>query len=158
MTLYDAMKLFLEGVKTDLAANYNRMGLRASGQWERELEVQVEQIPSGLRGRILGADYTWYLEHGRRRNANQGEDSLRAWVGWAGSTFLKEWVERKGIPASPFAIAWKIAREGVRVPNRYNTGGLVSNVITDDRINEFAANLNNWFIEDLKSDVLKTFK
>jgi hypothetical protein len=158
MTLFDLVKDFLEGLKTDLAANYNRLGLKASGNWERELETQVEQTTSGIHGKILGADYTWYLEHGRKPNINQGQDALRAWVGWAGSTFLKEWVERRGIAASPFAIAWKIAREGVKVPNRFNTGGLVSDVVTEARINEFAGNFSRWLVEDLRSDILKTFK
>ena len=158
MTLRDQIENFLNGIKSDLVSNYDKLGLRASGNWEKELETQIEETSTGYHAKILGSDYTWYLENGRKPNANQSPDSLRAWVGWAGSTFLKDWVERKGIPANPFAVAYKIAREGVKVPNRFNQGGIVSDVITQDRIDSFNENFNILLIENIKSDLLKTFK
>ena len=96
------------------------------------------------------------METGRKPNINQ--ENIRAWVGWSGSTILKEWVKRKSISANPFAVAYKIAREGITVPNKYNKGNLVSDVITKERINKLLKNINNAIITNLKSDVIKIWQ
>ncbi|MCK9281338.1 MAG: hypothetical protein M0P71_12005 [Melioribacteraceae bacterium] len=158
MTLRDHIDNWLTEAKTDLAANYNKLGLRASGQWERDLETNIEERPTGYTAEILGSAYTGVLESGRKPNTNKNPESIRAWVGWAGSTFLKEWVQRKGIQANPFAVAWKIARKGITVPNRFNAGGLVSDVITEERIQKLLEGISLVMITEVRSDVLKTLK
>jgi len=143
----------LESVKKDLVDSYQSKGLRASGNWEQELESFCQINSDNYRFGILGASYSEQLENGRLPNKNQTPDGLKAWVGWAGSTFLKQWVKDKNIDASPFAIAWKIAREGVKVPNSFNKGGLVSDVINEKTINRFTEIISFDQIESLKSDI-----
>jgi hypothetical protein len=147
---------WLNESKSDLIKNYDRLGLRASGQWAKDLETKTEVNKHTYKIKILGSNYTGVLETGRKPNENQG--SLKAWVGWAGSTFLKDWVKRKGINASPYAIAWKIGREGIKVPNQYNLGGLVSDVMTRDRIDKLINDIGLVVLGDIKSDVIKQFK
>lgn len=156
MTVQEKINGWLNESKKDLINNYNRLGLRASGQWEQDLETQSEINSNGYVVRILGSKYTGVLESGRKPNKNQS--NIKAWVGWAGSTFLKDWVQRKGINASPYAVAWKIAREGISVPNQYNAGGLVSDVMTRARIDKLIKDIGFVILGDLQSDVIKQFK
>lgn len=89
---------------------------------------------------VVKADrYIGTLVFGRRPNKNQTPESLKKWVGWAGSTFIKDWADVKGIKISPYAIAYSIARKG----NSLHPQGsdLISAIVTQD------------FINDLKSDI-----
>jgi hypothetical protein len=153
MSVQTRIEAALVDLQRDLVLNYDKLGLRASGKWANELENFYNETGTGYRFGILGAQYTDVLQNGRRKNTKQTKESLRAWVGWAGSTFLKDWVEQKGIQVSPFAVAWKIAREGVKVPNAFNSGGLVSDVINDEAIEKFAEIIRFSIIESVSSDV-----
>lgn len=158
MTIENIIQDWLNDIEADLVENYKTLGLKASGNWERELE-QINRVnPGRVRIGMLGAPYTGAIETGRSKNKNQTEKALKAWVGWAGSTFLKQWVKDKRLNINPFAVAWKIAREGWKVPNKYNAGGLVSDVVTRERINDLNRSLVFSVIEDFKSNVIKDLK
>ena len=154
----EIIRVWLAETRGQLIENYLRLGLKASGQWANSLESFQEKTATGQKLGIIGQDYTDQLENGRLPNKNQGEKALRAWVGWAGSTFLAQWVKDKGLPHNPFAVAWKIAKKGWDVPNQHNAGGLVSDVITDEWIGELGSKLINASINDIRSDILKQFK
>lgn len=141
-----------------LVNRYYALGLNASGNWPNTLRSEIKEKSGGFNVTMYGAAYTGIMENGRKPNPNQSPDSLRAWVGWAGSTFLDKWVKDKGINANPFAIAWKIAREGITVPNRFNKGGLVSEVITSERIQELLKDISGFMIGKIRSDVIKELK
>ena len=78
--------------------------MQASGEWEANVQARKNEI--------WGRDYTEYLALGRPPNNDQDEDAIRRWVGWAGSTILAQWVQDKGLNINPYAVAYKIAREG----------------------------------------------
>jgi hypothetical protein len=149
---------WLDSVEGDLVKNYDKLGLRASGKWAKSLEqfstIENDKIKVG----ILGENYTEQIENGRLPNKNQSEKAIRAWVGWAGSTFLKQWVKDKKLDLSPYAVAYKIATKGWKVPNRFNAGGLVSSVVTKERIAELNRSLILFQIEGFKSDILNTLR
>ena len=149
---------WMDAIKQQLIASYNQRGLRASGNWERELESQVSITESSVSAKMLGSAYTGVMVTGRKPNANQSKEQLRKFVGWAGSTFLAEWVRNKGLKLNPFAVAYKIAREGVNVPNTYNDGKLIEAVLTDERIRQLNRMVGNQLIVDFKSDFVKIFK
>ena len=149
---------WLNDTKKDLIANYDRLGLRASGDWANSLETFQSYKNGFIQAGILGNDYTDQLENGRRPNKNSSEEEIRKWVGWAGNTFIKEWIDNKGLDLNPFAVSYKIAREGWKVPNKYNAGGLVSDVVTDQRIDSLSKELILHFVGEIRSDVLKKFK
>ena len=152
------IQAWIKDTETSLIANYNRMGLKASGNWPSTLRSEITERTGGFRVTMLGAAYTGVMESGRKPNPNQNAESLKAWVGWAGSTFLKKWVQDKGINANPYAVAWKIARQGITVPNRFNAGGVVSDVITRERIGELVRDMTLFMIGNIKSDVIKNLK
>lgn len=147
---------WLNGVERDLIGNYNRLGLKASGQWEQSLEQFVSTTNQGFTVGIKGQDYTDQLENGRSPNQNQSPEALKAWVGWAGSTFLAEWVNDKNVDINPYAVAWSIARNGWVVPNRYNAGGLVSDVVTTERISQLNKELVLFKVGEFKSNIVKS--
>lgn len=154
----DAEKIikWLDETKADLISNYDRLGLRASGNWANDLETGFIQNKTGYKIFIKGSQYTGVLEYGRKPNSNQ--ENLRSFVGWAGNTWLKDWVQKKGLNISPFAIAYKIGREGIQVPNKFNKGGLVNDVLTKERIDKLVNELGMVYIESIKSDLLKQYK
>ena len=157
MTIKQTVDNWSSGVINDLKDNYYKLGLDASGNWGQSLEDKNKVTDEQIRIEILAAKYTGALVDGRSANRNQSPSSIRAFVGWAGNTFIKEWVERKGINASPFAIAYKIAKEGVKVPNRFNPGTLVSDVVNEDRLDLLLDSLKEVVSVNFSSDIKKLF-
>ena len=158
MTARTIINNWLNGVENDLKANYNRLGLKASGKWGDSLQQFTTTTNEGFKIGIKGQDYTEQLENGRRPNQNQTPEALKAWVGWAGSTFLAQWVKDKGLDISPYAVAWGIARNGWTVPNQNNAGGLVSDVVTTKRISELNKELVLFEVGEFRSKVIKDLK
>lgn len=141
---------------SELRNNYNRLGLRASGNWSKELEGKTKLTTEKINIKILGAKYSGVMTDGRNPNANQS--SLRSFVGWAGSTFIKDWVERKGIQANPFAVAYKIGREGVKVPNRFNPGTLLTDVFTRKRTDKLLKSIGVYINSNITSELKNALK
>lgn len=157
MTITEVVNNWSSDTIKALNENYIRLGLYASGNWGQELEDRNTITDSRIRIQILGSKYTGALVSGRSPNRNQSDDSIKAFVGWAGSTWLKDWVEQKGINASPYAIAYKIAREGIEVPNVNNPGTLISDVITEERIGDLMKSITDVVRVKVQSDIKKLF-
>lgn len=114
---------YLERFKKDLIANYDRLGLRASGKFADSLEYEI----NGNKLTMYGSHHSLFMESGR---GSGGFPPLKA---------IEEWIEvKRGLPAIfvekkkqfAFIIARKIAREGIKVPNQYNEGKVISDVVT----------------------------
>lgn len=143
-----------ENRKKELIDKYKSMGLKASGKFEKGLNTETHI--SGTK--IWTVPHTWYMVNGRNPNVKQDDVSLKKWVRWAGSTFLKKWVDDKGITASPFTVAWKIAREGIKVPNRYNEGDLVSAVLNKSTFDILIKEIGIWEVKEIKSEIVKAWQ
>ena len=98
------------------------------------------------------------MTQGRVKNSKQTPEQLRAFVGWAGSTFLADWVKNKGLSISPYAVAWKIARDGVKVPNRFNDGQLLEETFTAANIEKLNEKVGVILVESLKSKYIKSWQ
>ena len=131
----EILRAWLEEQKTSIIANYNAKGRKASGRFERETYVQMDTN----KGSIMSPPYAGVMLFGRRANFNKDPKAIKSWVGWAGSTFLKDWVQNKGLSINPFAVAYKIARKGIDEPTPPN--GLVTDVVNDDAIKELGKRL-----------------
>ena len=114
---------YLERFKKDLIANYDKLGLRASGKFAEGLHYEVK----GNKLTMYGPKHSIFMENGRGPG---GFPPLKA---------IEEWIEvKKGLPAIfvenkkqfAFIIARKIAKEGIKVPNEHNAGNVVSDVVT----------------------------
>lgn len=134
----------------DLKDKHIQLGMKASGNWIDELEVQTTE----LSGTLLGAPYTEQLEDGRKKG---GRPPIEA---------IKKWIVEKGIVNSirgsvsvtslAFAIATKIGKEGWK---RKDHGGveLVSQIVTPQRmqsiINKIGQNEVFIFTERLSKEL-----
>lgn len=122
----DIYKKYAELLKQKLIAKYYEYGLEASGEYEQELEEEVSS-----RGFVMwGANHSEYMDRGR----GPGGDYKKL------APVIREWIEVKSsLPqffrdnkeSLSFAIAYKIAEEGIQVPNQYNKGSVVSMVVND---------------------------
>lgn len=109
-----------------LIPKFRELNMEASGEWEQNVEARGSEI--------WGRDYTEYLVDGRPPNNDQSPEAMKAWVGWAGSTILKEWVNNKGLNINPYAVAWKIAREG---NNYYPKGTDLLEVLNSQEVKDY---------------------
>lgn len=153
MTNEEIAAKWIAEAKERVIAQYNALGLKASGKFEKELEDVVEVSPKGLRIALLGVPYTGIMITGRDKNKDQSNEGLRKFVGYAGNTFLKQWVKDKGLSISPFAVAYSIARKGIMVPNAHNSGALLDTAATDTDLNALVRDLIGAKVADIRSDV-----
>jgi len=131
----EILRTWLEEQKTGIIANYNAKGRKASGSFERETYVQMD----ANKGAIMAPPYSGVMLFGRRANFDKSDEAIKKWVRLAGSTFIKDWVQNKGVSISPYIIANKIARNGIAEPTPPN--GLVTEVVNADAIRELGKRL-----------------
>lgn len=149
----DTLNEWMEERKQQLITNYIQLGLRASGNWPNTLQSIVNELPFETRLKMKAAGYSQQMIQGRGQNKDQSKESIKAWVGWAGSTFLDQWVKYKNLNMSPFAVAYSIAKKGIVVPNRFNTGELMKGVITQSNLERLLRILGGETIRNLRDDI-----
>jgi len=71
---------------------------------------------------------------------------------------LLEWMKVKGIEdINPWMAARKIVREGIKVPNRHNAGGVISGVINEEWIDKLQIKIldvqNETYMDAVLSDL-----
>ncbi|WP_407324034.1 hypothetical protein R5O24_02810 [Tenacibaculum maritimum] len=145
---------YLERLRLKLIKKYDELGLRASGKYEDELEVQVK----GNTLTMWGAYHSIFMESGRGSG------------GFPPRKAIEDWIETKdGLPPIfkekkrqfAFIIARKIAEEGITVPNEYNKGKVVSEVLEGflaNDIYEMLDELGLIWTRRITSDIKQIFK
>jgi len=145
---------YLERLRLKLILKYDELGLRASGGYAEGLEAQATEKKMIM----FGVDYAKYLEYGRDAGKFPPRQAIENWI-----------EVKKGLPSifyekkkqMAFVIARKIARDGIRVPNERNLGGVISKVVDDflgNDIHEMIEELGMLWLPRIKSDVLEIFK
>lgn len=109
-----------------LIPRFRELGMPATGEWEQNAHARVNEV--------WGRDYTEYLVNGRPPNENQDPEALRRWAVWAGSTFIKDWAQAKGVPIDPIAIAYKIGRDGT---DWYPNGSDLLEVLESQEVTDY---------------------
>ncbi len=137
----------------DLIDNYNKLGLRASGRYARELKSVVTTSGTKTNLTITGPIEAIFMEQGRGPNKVQSHQAVKN-LGW----YLQQWVADKGIDVNPYAAAHKIVYQGITVPNPNNPGGVISDIINDQWFAELNKVIGFDVITRIESDVLKQFK
>lgn len=145
---------YLERLRLKLIAKYDELGLRASGDYAKELEP--EATPTKMI--MWGAFHSEFMENGRRSGK------------FPPINVIEEWIEvKKNLPPIfrekkkqfAFLIARKIANEGIQVPNEFNKGKVVSAVVDDflaNDIDEMISELGEVYMSRIEVDVLEIFK
>ena len=136
-----------ELLKQELIAKYDEKGMRASGQFSEELEnVSRDNV-----GELKGMDYTQQLELGRRGGTMPPINAIEKWIVDKG--IMRNVEENITVTSLAWAIAKKIKREGW---NREGFGGvnLISEVITDERIDAIVEACGNFYTKEFVSEIL----
>jgi hypothetical protein len=140
--------------KAVLLSNYEAKGLKASGAFGQGVRIDSR----GNEASMYAPIQVLMMIEGRKPNMNQDPKALKRFVGWAGSTFLKQWVQDRGLQVSPYAVAWSIARNGVQVPNSHNDGRLLTDTFTQESKEELFKSLTLTYVTELKSDIHKLWQ
>ena len=145
---------YLERLRIKLIKKYDQLGLRASGDYANQLEASVTSTTMIM----FGAFHSQFMEHGRSSG------------GWPPRSAIENWIEaKKGLPSIflekkkqfAFLIARKIATEGIKVPNKYNTGKVIESVVNDflgNDIQEMIKDLGMIWLPRIKSDIINILK
>ncbi len=149
----EKVKTYLEQTIPDLIKSYEGKGLRASGEYAKELKTVVTTSGTKINAKITGPVQSIFMEGGRAPNRDTSDQAVKN-LGW----HLKQWVADKGIDVNPYAAAHKIVNKGITVPNPHNPGGAISDVLNDDWFDKLNEVLRFDVIQDIQSDVLKQFK
>ena len=153
ISIKDTVEKYFNQTVKELIENYDKLGLRASGRYARELKSVVTASGTKITAQIIGPVQSYYMEQGRGPNKDRSHQSVKN-LGW----HLKQWVADKGIDVNPYAAAHKIVNEGIKVPNPFNPGGVISDVIDDKWFDNLYDLLKFDIVEDIRSDVLTQFK
>lgn len=155
----EEIKIWFDLLKSDILKEYDAQRLKASGKFERLLEINIKSQDNKIKGVLLGANYAEQLDRGRgKTKASGGTGVLRE--------AIEQWVKDKGIvprdgisrKSLVYLITRKIHRDGIKVPNKYNVGGIITKIITEQRIQELVDRLVFINVEQLSSDILIQFK
>lgn len=129
MTTIEILEEEFESLKNDLIQRHNDLGMKASGLWESELEITIEQSDGRMTARLSGIGYTEQLVYGRKPGKFPPIKAIEQWILDKGINL------ENNIKASSlaFLIARKIAKEGTKY---FRDGGtdLIQSVITPERI------------------------
>ena len=147
-TQTDIIKKWTEQVKEDLIKEYDRLGLRASGNFEKSLVT----FNTDKRAIIYGAKYAYQMQNGRSAGTYPPRKAIEDWIDAKG---LKYDIPKSSLA---FLIARKIFREGIKVPNKYNAGGVISNVITEQRVQELIDQLRMVNVLQVSSEIINIIK
>lgn len=152
MTAAEILTEEFEALKADLIEAYRKKGMRASGNWEREVYSETKQSDTGLSAEIWGPDYSQQLETGRRPGK------------FPPSAVIEKWIYDKGIASTiegnisvsslAFLIARKIAKQGWK---REQYGGieLISEVVTPERINMIIQKVGKGYLAGFTDQLIK---
>lgn len=147
MSVNEKIQGWLDSSIDRLVVEYDAQGRRASGNWEKDLEGEIEVKINGYKVRILGSKYTYWMENGRNAGKFPPISAIRKWIDDKG--IVAEKISRNSLA---FLIARKIAKEG------YKGKPLVTNAITDEWVSELLEQVGMFCVEDLKSEVIKILK
>ena len=161
----EIVRSYMVQTTRDLVRSYNEKGLKASGKYEKGLTYTVEDSGTKIKAWIESEGHVWFMEKGRKRNKKRTEKELIGFALWAldedkpGGGFIKKWMRDKGIVFDkPFAVAYKIGAEGINVPNMYNPGKVVEDVVTNEWYDGLVEQLREHWIFVVQTQVERLFR
>lgn len=138
------LREWFEQLRLDLIAEYDKLGLRASGNYAEKLHYIVTE----RRGIMLAPNYAYQMEHGRLPGTRPPRQAI------------EEWIKAKGIVSNiptaslAFLIQRKIFEKGIKVPNKHNKGKVISRILTVKRISELTKKLTYVNAATISSEIL----
>jgi len=149
---------FLLGLQQDIVQNAIAAGNNVTG----ETISQIGHEETETKGILYGPSWVWTLEDGRGPSKNSGsgsgsklQDIIYKWIGDKGVFNITEEREKKSLA---YIIARKIHTEGSVLYRKGGKSGVISNVITDERINAFIETFGIVTYNNFKEEAYKIFK
>ena len=144
----NVLKIEFDKLKADLIAKHQELGMEASGDWIKSIEVDATQTKAIL----YGNSYTEQLVNGRAPGKFPPIDAISKWI-------IDKDLPLIDITVSSlaFLIARKIAREGTEY---FKQGGtdLIEAVITPERIQSILDKVSEFQINEFVSDITGVFQ
>lgn len=152
----DLLQREFEQLRQEIIALYDAKGMRASGRFERESKVEINEVSTFVTSATLsGPSYAEQLEYGRRGGRYPNIESIKDWILVKG--VFDQAIEDIGLNSLAFLIARKISNFGW---DRQQYGGveLVSSVVTPERIQKIIDKVGTIAIAEFTSSLdLKSF-
>ena len=146
--LYDELML----LKQDLIEKHKELNMRASGQWENALRVEVAPINGGgLRGIISGAYYTYYMQHGRKAGKMPPIQAIEQWILARG---IRPIQEKMNTNALAWAIAKKITRDGTKRMQAGGNPAFIDAIITPERVQHIIEKVGYNYVATFTSEII----
>ncbi len=159
--LSEALTQLLNQLVAELKANIPN----ATGETSASLEVQVQDknnnLFTGVSGKILADKHFFVLETGRRPGKMPPIESIKKWVEAKGFSFpivTSAGNKIKTAEGLSWAIAIKISKEGSKLFRQGGHSGVISNVLTDSRLDNFAQVFNSELSRVILNNVLTKFQ
>lgn len=141
-------------IKNNVDKNYKATGkTKDSVQWSM----------TDSSAQITALDTIYFGEFGRGKTTKgskpKGQGILK--------DIIRQWIDVKGIQPREstmskdtlaFLIARKINRDGIKVPNEYNAGQILSSVLNEKAVEELIREFGAVLIQEFESDILPLFK
>lgn len=163
--LSSILSQFLEQLASEMKAKLPK----ATGKTAEQIEVNVVETGDGLltkiHGELTGPSYIYNLEYGRGPTKNTTASSptlqqaILAWIQSKGFNFplapKYSWSKKiKDAQALSWAIAIKIHKEGMKAP----APGIITDVITDSRVESFTEIFSSRASRILLSQIITELK
>jgi len=155
MTTIEILAFEFEAIKKELIAKHNQLKMKASGNWESSLNINISGNEDLTIAQLYGESYTEQLVFGRAPGKFPPIKAIEQWILDKGISTIGKQIK---ISSLAFLIARKIAQQGTKY---FQQGGtdLVSSIITPERIQSIidkvreinVAFITNGLIEQLKA-------
>lgn len=150
------LKNELHALELELIEKYHALGMKASCGWEKSLQVEVTPYAKGIKGRIVGVDYTWYMQHGRSFGKMPPIKAIEQWIQNKGVFSVEK---KNSVTGLAFAIAKKIAREGtIRFRERDSRPPFIEAVVTPQRIDEILKKVGYQYSMKVQAEIIGIIK
>lgn len=123
----------VEQLRKEIFDNYVSKGLVASGDFGRNLTLHEK----GDSIKLTSPKHVIQMEKGRKAGSFPPVSAIRQWIKDKNRTAGTDIPEE-----AAYAIAYVIKRDGIKVPNRYNGGGVVSDIINPERVKRLTLDIN----------------
>lgn len=149
---------WLDILVKDARESYEKSGLKASGDYGKQLEGTLKMSTFLDNLKLLGAPHSIYMSDGRRPNKVKSRGMIRFMHGK-----IEQWIKDKGLrfddtDSAAWAIATKIVKEGITVPNKYNDGKVINSLFTAKRFADLTGQLGEQIVFDMRSDLRTAFQ
>ncbi len=155
MTAIEILHTEFEVLAQELKDAYNKKGMKASGEWERAVEVKVTENTNSLSAVVLGLEYSQQLETGRKPGKQPPSETIEQWIKDKG---IASKIEGKiSISSLAYLIARKIGREGWK-REQYGGVDLISEVVTPERIQNIINKISDFYLQDFTTEIVGYLK